>query len=288
MDIRVLTYFMTVAREKTISKAAEVLHLSQPTLSKQLKELEEELGIQLFIRGNREISLTEDGIYLRNRGQEILSLVDTTTSNLKKNDVIGGTIRIGGGETPAFRYLAKTLNELMVTYPDITVDMYSGNADDVKDKLDKGLLDFGLVIDPVEKQKYEYLALPVSDRWGVLVNDFHPLAKKERVSPSDLKDHSLLVSSQSMVNHQLSEWLGGNLSQFKIAGSYNLLYNASLFVKEGTTVAFCLDGIIPTENNGLVFVPLAPELTAKISIIWKKKQVFSNAARRFLDALPTS
>ena len=265
MDIRVLTYFMTVAREKTISKAAEVLHLSQPTLSKQLKELEEELGVQLFIRGNREISLTEDGIYLRNRGQEILSLVDTTTSNL-----------------------AKTLNELMVTYPDITVEMYSGNADDVKDKLDKGLLDFGLVIDPMEKQKYEYLALPVSDRWGVLVNDFYPLAKKERVFPSDLKDHSLLVSSQTMVNHQLSEWLGGNLSQFKIAGSYNLLYNASLFVKEGTTVAFCLDGIIPTENNGLVFVPLAPELTAKISIIWKKKQVFSNAARRFLDALPTS
>ncbi|MGG5373060.1 LysR family transcriptional regulator [Enterococcus sp. AZ196] len=285
MELRVLNYFLTVAREKTISKAAEVLHLSQPTLSKQLKDLEEELGVQLFIRGNREISLTEDGVYLQNRGKEILSLVDTTTSNLQKNEVIGGDIMIGGGETQAFHFLSVILNELMEKYPDINVHLYSGNADDVKDKIDMGLLDFGLVIDPVEKQKYEYLPLPISDRWGILINENHALASKAFVTPKDLTDHALLISNQTLVNNQLSEWLGENLSHFNIAGSYNLLYNASLLVKEGNIVAFCIDGIINTKGSGLVFVPLKPALNARINIIWKKKQIFSNAGTLLLEKL---
>lgn len=285
MDLRVLNYFLTVAQEKTISKAAEVLHLSQPTLSKQLKDLEEELGVQLFIRGNREISLTEDGVYLQNRGKEILALVDTTTANLKKNEVIGGDILIGGGESQAFQVLATVLNDLMKTYPDINVHLYSGNADDVKNKIDKGLLDFGLVIDPVEKQKYEYISLPVSDCWGILVNNHHELAKKTAVTPQDLKNQALLISSQTLVNNQLSDWLGESLSNFHVVGSYNLLYNASLLVKEGPSLAFCIDGIIDTNNSGLTFVPLSPALTSKIRLIWKKKQIFSNAASLFLKQL---
>lgn len=288
MELRVLNYFLTVAREGTISKAAEVLHLSQPTLSKQLKDLEEELGVQLFIRGNREISLTEDGVYLQNRGKEILSLVSTTTLNLQKNEVIGGDILIGGGETQAFQFLTDILNHLMERHPDIKVHMYSGNADDVKDKIDKGLLDFGLVIDPVEKQKYEYVPLPIVDRWGILVNQKHPLAKKEHVSPADLKNQPLLISSQTLVNNQLAEWLGGNLNNFSIVGSYNLLYNASLLVKAGKSVAFCIEGIIQTKDSDLVFVPLEPALTSTISIIWKKKQIFSNAAALFLEKLTNS
>lgn len=243
------------------------------------------MGVRLFIRGNREISLTEDGVYLQNRGKEILSLVDTTTSNLQKNEVIGGDIMIGGGETQAFQFLSTILNDLLGRYPDINVHMYSGNADDVKDKIDKGLLDFGLVIDPVEKQKYEYLPLPVSDRWGIMVNENHELAKNKFVTPDDLTDQSLLISSQTLVNNQLSEWLGGNLNNFQIAGSYNLLYNASLLVKEGSTVAFCIDGIINTKNSGLVFIPLKPALTSTISVIWKKKQIFSNAGTLFLKKL---
>lgn len=288
MELRVLNYFLTVAREGTISKAAEVLHLSQPTLSKQLKDLEEELGVQLFIRGNREISLTEDGVYLQNRGKEILSLVSTTTLNLQKNEVIGGDILIGGGETQAFQFLTDILNHLMERHPDIKVHMYSGNADDVKDKIDKGLLDFGLVIDPVEKQKYEYVPLPIVDRWGILVNQKHALAKKEHVSPADLKNQPLLISSQTLVNNQLAEWLGGNLNNFSIVGSYNLLYNASLLVKAGKSVAFCIEGIIQTKDSELVFVPLEPALTSTINIIWKKKQVFSNAAALFLEKLTNS
>ncbi|ALS37853.1 DNA-binding transcriptional LysR family regulator [Enterococcus rotai] len=285
MELRVLTYFLAVAREKTISKAAEVLNLSQPTLSKQLKELEDELGVTLFIRGNRAISLTEEGIYLMNRGKEILSLVEATTSNLTKNDVISGEITIGGGETSAFEFIGKLLEELREHHPEITIHLYSGNADDVLEKIDKGLLDFGLVIDPVEKQKYEYIRLPLFDSWGILVNKSHPLAEKPTVQPKDLLHTPLLISNQSLVDNQLSEWLGGNIEHFTIIGTYNLLYNASLLVKQGVASALCIDGIVNTADTSLTFIPFSPSLTANINIVWKKNQIFSNASKEFLRLL---
>lgn len=285
MELRVLTYFLAVAREKTISKAAEVLNLSQPTLSKQLKELEDELGVTLFIRGNRAISLTEEGIYLMNRGKEILSLVEATTSNLTKNDVISGEITIGGGETSAFEFIGKLLEELREHHPEITIHLYSGNADDVLEKIDKGLLDFGLVIDPVEKQKYEYIRLPLFDSWGILVNKSHPLAEKPTVQPKDLLHTPLLISNQSLVDNQLSEWLGGNIEHFTIIGTYNLLYNASLLVKQGVASALCIDGIVNTADTSLTFIPFSPSLIANINIVWKKNQIFSNASKEFLRLL---
>lgn len=285
MDLRVLNYFLTVAREKTISRAAEVLHLSQPTLSKQLKDLEIELGVELFKRGNREITLTEDGVYLQNRGQEILSLVDVTTANLQKNKVIGGEIAIGGGETQSFQFISVILNDLLKNYPDLSIRLYSGNADDVMEKIDKGLLDFGLVIDPVKKQKYEYLRLPMKDRWGIIVNRNHPLATSNQITPEDLLNQSLLISNQSLVDNQLAEWLGGNLSNYHIAGTYNLLFNASLLAKEGNLVILSIDGIINTQQSDLIFIPFSPPLTVSINLIWKKNQVFSNASTLFLKNL---
>ncbi|EOI00778.1 hypothetical protein UAW_00045 [Enterococcus haemoperoxidus ATCC BAA-382] len=285
MELRVLTYFLTVAREKTISKAAEVLHLSQPTLSKQLKELEEELGVTLFTRGNRFITLTEDGIYLMNRGKEILSLVESTTTNLIKNEVISGQITIGGGETQAFEFLGRILHELRDNYPEINIHLYSGNADDVLEKIDKGLLDFGLVIDPVEKQKYEYIRLPLIDSWGILVNKSHPLANQKTVQPKDIQHTPLLISNQSFVDNQLSEWFGGNITHLNVVGTYNLLYNASLLVKEGIASALCIDGIVNTANTNLVFIPCSPLLTANINIVWKKDQIFSSASKEFLRLL---
>ncbi|MBP1048271.1 LysR family transcriptional regulator [Enterococcus sp. BWM-S5] len=285
MELRVLNYFLTVVREKTISKAAEALHLSQPTLSKQLKELEEELGVTLFTRGNRTITLTEEGIYLANKGKEILSLVDSTTANLMSEEVISGEISIGGGETQAFEFVAILLHELREKYSDIKLKLYSGNADDVLDKIDQGLLDFGLVIDPVEKQKYEYLRLPLADHWGVLINNSHPLAEKKTIAPEDIVDIPLLISSQSSVDNQLAEWFGENIEHLTIIGTYNLLYNASLLVKQNVASALCIDGIIPTANTNLVFVPFAPPLTANINIIWKKNQIFSNASKAFLQLL---
>lgn len=285
MELRVLTYFLTVARERTISQAAKILHVSQPTLSKQLKELEEELGVQLFIRGNREIILTEDGVYLQNRGNEILSLVTTTTANLQKNEVISGDLSIGGGETQAFQWVSLISNELIKEYPDIIIHLYSGNADDVKERIDKGLLDFGLVIDPVDKQKYDSLRIPLADHWGILINENHSLATEPVIKPEQLNDQSLLISNQSLVDKQLAEWLGDNLEHFHVVGTYNLLYNASLLVKESELVALCIDGIINTKDSGLTFVPFSPPLTASVNIIWKKKQVFSNVAQLFLEKM---
>lgn len=285
MDLRVINYFLTVAREKTISKAAEVLHLSQPALSKQLKELEEELGVTLFERGNRSITLTEAGFYLENRGKEILALVETTTTNLLKNEMISGEISIGGGETQAFDYVANYLYELREKHPDINVHLYSGNADDVLEKVDKGLLDFGLVIDPVEKQKYEYLRLPLADFWGILVNDSNPLQSLKKVTPNDIQHTPLLISNQSRVDNQLAEWFGGNLNNFNVIGTYNLLYNASLLVKKNLASALCIEGIINTADTNLTFIPFSPPLSATISIVWKKNQVFSNASSELLTLL---
>ncbi|MBC1531141.1 LysR family transcriptional regulator [Listeria booriae] len=282
MELRVLNYFLTVAREKTISRAAEVLHLSQPTLSKQLKEFEEALGVKLFIRGNRFITLTEEGIYLANKGKEIVSLVESTTANLLSDSTISGQIAIGAGETRAFEFIGQLLRDLRIEHPDIHFQLHSGNADDVLEKIDHGLLDFGLVIDPIEKQKYDSLQLPLVDYWGILVHSSHPLAKNKSITPTDIEDIPLLVSSQSFVDKQLAEWLGKNSNSLDIVGTYNLLYNASLLVKENMVSALCIDGIINTANTDLTFIPFSPSLTVNVNIIWKKNQTFSNASNAFL------
>ena len=288
LDFRVLNYFLTVAQEKTISKAAESLHLSQPTLSKQLKELEEELGVQLFTRGNREITLTEDGHYLVNRGKEILSLVDTTTTNLSSKETVSGKIVIGGGETKAMQFIAESIRNYTEKYPDVNIHLYSGNADDVSEKLDKSILDFGIVIDPVEKKKYDYLRLPRTDHWGILFHNDHPYAKKEAILPDDLQFLSLFVSSQSLVDNQVGDWMGKNLDSQQIIGTYNLLYNASIMVHEGIGCALCIDGIINTQGTNLTFVPLRPRLEANLNMIWKKNVIHSKAATVFLKTIQTS
>ncbi|MBC6308536.1 LysR family transcriptional regulator [Listeria sp. FSL L7-1582] len=285
MELRVLNYFLAVARERNISKAAKSLHLSQPTLSKQLKELEEELGVTLFERGNREISLTEEGLFLLSKGNEILTLVEKTTMNLRKDEVVAGEIYVGGGETKAMSLIAKTMKRMMDAYPEVKVNLYSGNADDIMGKLDAGLLDFGVVVNPTNKQKYAYINLPQKDRWGLLVRCDHFLAEKETIIPTDLVGIPLFVSQQSLVSNQISEWLGNDLDQLDIVGSYNLLYNASLMVEQGVGCALCIDGIINTTESNLIFVPLQPELDASLSMIWKKNQAMSIAATKFLDQL---
>lgn len=285
MEFRVLTYFLTIVREKSISKAAKTLHISQPALSKQIKQLEEELGIKLFKRGSREIVLSEEGIYLATRGKEILALVDQTTKNITKDAEINGEITIGGGETPSMKDIAKTLHRFTNKYPQVKTQLYSGNADDVLQKLDKGLVDFGLVIDPVEKQKYDYLQLKSKNRWGVLIQSTHPLAKKVAIHPTDLKEIPLYISSQTLVNNQLEEWFGQNLDHFNIIGTYNLLYNASLMVQEGLAAALCLNGIINTNGLNLTFIPLNPYLDVHLNLIWKKNQILSKTAYKFLEYL---
>ncbi|MBE7096735.1 LysR family transcriptional regulator [Bacillus cereus] len=290
MEIRVLRYFIAVANEESISAAAKQLHLSQPTLSRQLKDLEMELGTDLFIRGNRKISLTEEGKYLFKKAKEIVDLADKTEANLKDSkEMISGEVYIGAGETEAMHLIAKTLKVLIKDYPNIRFHLYSGNADDIKSKLDSGLLDFGVVIEPTDKQKYEYAQLPAKDAWGVLMCKNSPLSDKQVISPVDLIDKPLFISRQSTVSNELTGWFGQSIDNLNIVATYNLLYNAALMVEEGIGYALCIDKIINTSGNSkLCFKPLQPKLEANLNIIWKKNQVFSNAAHAFINQLRNS
>lgn len=284
MEIRVLKYFLAVAREQNISAAAESLFLSQPTLSRQLKELEEELGKQLFIRGSRKITLTEEGLLLRKRAEEIVELLDKTEKELSNSDEqVSGEIYIGAGETDGLRLIAKAAKELQEQYPQITYRIISGDAVDITERLDKGLIDFALLLEPVDISKYNYLKFPVKDVWGVLMRRDCPLAKKKSISPKDLQDMPLIVSRQALDGSELTQWLKNGGEQLNIVSIYNLVYNASLMVDEGLGVALCLDKIINVSgDSSLCFRPLKPRLEVGMSLVWKKYQVFSKATEKFI------
>lgn len=284
MELRVLRYFLAVAREETINGAANYLHVTQPTLSRQLMDLEEELGKKLFIRGNRKITLTEEGLFLRKRAQEIVDLADKTESAFRApEEVISGEIYIGGGETEAMRLIAQIAHEMQMDCPQIRVHLYSGNSDDVTERLDKGLLDFGVLIEPVNVSKYDFMRIPEKDSWGVLMRKDSPLAAHDQIVPEDLLDLPIITSRQSLVYSDFSKWLGCDFEQLNIVATYNLLYNASLLVEEGMGYALCLDRLINTSGDSrLCFRPLYPKMEVNLSIVWKKYQVFSNAAERFL------
>ena len=289
MDIRVLRYFLAVVREESISGAAEFLHLTQPTLSRQLMDLEDELGVKLLNRGkkNQRVTLTEEGMLLRRRAEEIVALTDKTISEFDtSHDIISGDIYIGGGETNAMRLIARISKKLQTRYPMIRYHLFSGNADDVAERLDRGLLDFGLFIEPANMERYNYLRLPDTDTWGLLMRKDSPLAGKESILTEDLENIPLIVSRQSMVHNELSGWSGGNFDKLNIVATYNLIYNASLMVDEGFGYALCLDRLVfSADNNNFCFRPLEPRLEAHLNIAWKKYQVFSKAAEIFLEAL---
>ena len=286
MEFRVLQYFLAAAREQSISGAAEYLHLSQPTLSRQLKELEEELGKQLFIRGNRRITLTEEGMILRKRAEEIVDLMQKTEKEIALNDAaIAGDIYIGAGETDAIRILARTARRLQENHPGIRLHIASGDSADVTEDLDKGLTDFGILFDPRDLSKYDYLKLPHQDTWGVLMRRDSPLAEKTAVAPEDLWDKPLILSRQHREGSALSMWLSRPEADLNITATYSLLYNGSILVEEGIGYALTLDKIINTCGSSLCFRPLSPPLTANLCIVWKKYQVLTKAAELFLNTL---
>lgn len=289
MELRVLRYFLAVAREECISRAADTLHLTQPTLSRQLAMLEEELGKTLLIRGkrNRKVKLTDDGMFLRKRAEEIVALADKTEAELAASDqMISGDVYIGGGETDGMRLLAQTAVELQADYPHICYHIFSGNADDVMERLDKGLLDFGLLIEPANVQKYDYIQMPVVDTWGLLMRKDSSLAGKETITSKDLEGLPLLVSRQTLVRNEIAGWRRQDFEQLNIVATYNLIYNAALMVEEGMGYALTLDKLVNTTgNSNLRFCPLRPSLQAHLDIVWKKYQVFSPAAEAFLERL---
>lgn len=284
MELRVLQYFLAVTREQSISGAAEALHLSQPTLSRQLKEMEEELGKQLIIRGNRRITLTDEGIILRKRAEEIMELVRKTENEITlSNDYIAGDITVGAGETNGVRFLTKTARALQEDFPDIHFHIISGDSASVLENLDRGLIDFGLVFGDVDTSKYHTLEVPYKDTWGVLMRYDADLAVKEFISSEDLHDKPLILSRQRSSKSSLIKWLGKNYDELNIVGTYNLLFNGSLMVKDGMGYALCFDKIINiTENSSLCFRPLMPGLSESMHIIWKKYQIFPKAVEKFL------
>lgn len=287
MEIRVLQYFLAVAREESISGAAESLHLSQPTLSRQLKDMEEELGKQLLIRGNRKISLTEEGMLLRKRAEEIVDLVKKTENEITLSDeIVAGDIYIGAGETDAVRMIARIAQKLQMEYPQIRFHITSGDACDLIERLDKGLLDFGILLGEGDKTKYNYQRLPMKDVWGVLMRRDSPLAVKDEICPEDLYDKPLIMSRQAMCQDNLVRWIKREESELSIVATYNLIYNASLMVEEGIGYALTLDKLINTTGDSrLCFRPLNPRLDIGMNIVWKKYQVFSKTSEKFLHLL---
>ncbi|MDR1657441.1 MAG: LysR family transcriptional regulator [Deltaproteobacteria bacterium] len=289
MDIRVLRYFLTVAREENILRASKVLHVTQPTLSRQLMELEADLGVKLFLRGSgmRRIILTEDGMLLRKRAEEILDLVEKTELELiAPRTAISGEIHIGSGETHVISLLSNVIRSIRDEYPDITFHFFSGNADDVTERLDKGLIDFGILINSANISKYDSIRLPDADTWGLLMPKDHPLTGKDVICASDLSGIPLIGSSQRLSSNLLTKWLKDNCEKLNFAATYTLLYNASLLVKAGVGCALCLDRIVSTsEDSGLCFRPLEPKLEACWYIVRKRYQVFSGASGYFLKKI---
>ncbi len=288
MELRVLHYFLAVAREQNISAAAQSLHLTQPTLSRQLRELEEELGKQLMIRGSRKITLTEEGMLLRKRAEEILELVGRTEREVMQSEgVVSGDIYIGTGETDGVRQLVRAAGRLQEGHPNIRFHIVSGDAVDVCEQLDKGLLDFGVLLGDIDKVKYRYMELPMRDTWGVLMRRDSPLAHRQTVSPRDLWDKPLILSRQVDNKSGLYRWLRKEPSELRTVATYNLIYNASLMVDEGMGYAFTLDKLVNTDGSNLCFRPLAPRLELGMYLVWKRSQIFSKAAELFLAELRT-
>ena len=268
MELRVLQYFLAIAREQSIVRAAKSLHLSQPTLSTQIKAMEKELGKQLLIRGtkgSRKVTLTEEGMILRKRAEEILNLVQKAQREISLSDkVIVGDVYIGTGETDAVRIIAKAARELYKTYPGIHYHISSGNAQFVIEQLDKGLIDFGIIFGPIDQTKYNFIEMPFKDTWN----------------------KPLIISQQANAQGGLAAWMKKELSELEIVATYNLLFNASLMVEEGLGYAIGLDKIIHTSgNSNLCFRPLTPKREAGMSIIWKKYQVFSKASEKFMQKM---
>ncbi|MDD3746382.1 MAG: LysR family transcriptional regulator [Anaerostipes sp.] len=285
MELRVLEYFLAVAREQNITAAAQSLHLSQPTLSRQLKDMEEGFGKQLFLRGNRKIILTEEGMILRKRAEEILSLVKKTEAEVTaSNTSISGDIYIGTGESEGVRLLIQAGMELQQVYPDIHIHTISGDSLDLMDNLDKGLFDFTVLWDPIDLSNYESIQLPHRDRISVLMPANCDLAQKEHVSMEDLVEFPIIASRQHLKTAAIDSFLRQQGEKLNIVATYNLIYNASLMVQEGMGYAIGFDQIIDTSTNrNLICKPLYPVTELSMNLVWKKYQIFTKAAQLFLQ-----
>ena len=286
MELRVLRYFLEIAREGNMTHAAQRLHISQPTLSRQIKELEEELGKKLFIRSNYSMNLTEEGMLLRKRAEDILEMTDKTLAEFKSLDEInGGDIHIGCAESNGIASFIQVIQKLKEKYPRIRYHFYSSGTDAANERLDQGLLDFAIIVQEVDLSKYNYLQIPASDQWGLIMRKDSPLAEHSCIHLNDLIDVPLILSRQAM-GEEMPKWFGETQDKLNVVATYDLLFNASVMVREGFGYVLGFDGLVYTgSDSDLCFRPLEPALTSPMYIIWKKYQVFSPVASLLLDEL---
>ena len=286
MEIRTLRYFLEAAREENMSKAAERMHISQSALSKQLKGLEEELGKKLFVRHSFSIELTEEGMLLRKRAEDLLSMADKITAEVASmDDIIGGNIYFGCAESYQLRHLAALIKRFKKQYPGFHYHITSGDTEQVTEKLDKGLLDFAVLVESPDYAKYNVVKMPESDRWGLVMPAGCALAQKDCITFEDLLGLPLFCSGQGWYA-DLPLWCGERINELTLEGSFRLSYNASVFTREGLGYLLTFEHLVNTSSeSGLVFRPLYPELTTDMFIIWKKHQVFTPIAERFINEL---
>ena len=271
MEIRTLRYFMAIAREENMTRAAEILHVTQPTLSKQMQALENELGKKLFLRHSFSIELTEEGMLLRKRAEDLLSMADKILEEFSAmDDIVGGNIYFGCAESYQIRHLARVIKRFKEQYPDFHYHITSGDTEQVTEKLDKGILDFAVIVEEPDYEKYNVLKMPGGDRWGVIMPSDSPLAQKEQITFDDLKGLPLFCSEQSW-RADLPRWCQNRMDELRLEGSFRLSYNGSVFAREGLGYLLTFDHLIDTsEKSGLVFRPLFPVLETQMYIIWKK------------------
>lgn len=282
MELRVLNYFLTIAREENFTKAAHYLHVTQPTLSRQIADLEEELGVKLFIRSNHNIILTEEGMILKRRAQEILSLADKTKRDfMQKDEALTGTISIGSGEFRSTEYLAKIIAAFRKKYPNVKYDIYSGNANNIRDYIERGFLDIGLMSEPIDMRKYNFVNMPIKEEWGVFVPSNSPLSEKEIVRPEDLAGMSIVTATGDFNQSRIGKWLGDYINKVEITATANLPYNEAVLAKENIGVMLSISLNCTYEN--LRFIPLQPTLEISTALGWNKEQIFSATTSAFID-----
>ena len=285
MELRTLRYFLAVANEKNITKAADILHVTQPTLSRQISELEKELGTTLLIRGKRSLTLTDDGMLFKQRAEDIVEMATRTEQEFAgKSTTVSGVITLGATEAIGCQALAKFMKMFSEKYPNIQFDLYNAMADNIKEKMEKGLADLGLLLEPVDTAKYEFIRLPHKETWGILVNERHPLSQRDFIKPKELKEQMLMLPNRPNVRREILNWIGSEERLLHIVANYNLLSNVALLVEENIGVAVCLDGALSIHHSPkLKFIPFMPEHTTRSVLVWKKEHLFNPATSLFIQ-----
>nr|WP_294493096.1 LysR family transcriptional regulator [uncultured Mediterraneibacter sp.] len=282
MELRVLKYFLTVANEGNITRAAGLLHITQPTLSRQMIQLEEELGVKLLKRKGHHIYLTEDGVLLKRRAREITLLAEKTQKELSHRESgIAGEISIGSGEFRSSRCLTELLAQFQAEHPLVRYEIYSGNTENIKERIERGILDLGLLMEPEDISKYDFVRLPQKEKWGILVKEDSPLAEKESIRPEDLADIPLIMTRRESVKNELLHWFGKYAGRIEIMAGGNLLYNMASMARSG--IGTVVTPVLECAYEGLKYVPLTPELKSGTVLVWKKDQPFSSAAQALID-----